>query len=734
MYSYLFTINGIRFNPFYSDKLELSHIKESGKQFFRAELSEELTFSNQEFDFIIGSDFETEFHIQIFELSDLGGPFPKPLFDGNFYISDCKINRDDRTLAVKPKTKDQYTKILAGLEKEFNLIKLLPEIQELGITKRPVLQLYVPGSSVITNFVAGNYWEHEVTPESSVLQIQNEYHFSLTDILKSIIISGGSGLINGRYVGPLQYETTSTGATFSGILRNENTSDFVLFYSSESVSLSFVALAVHSIEVRRVSDSAVLYKGTTAGAISADDFSLPLVSQGVAGFTGTMFSDVSTTRIYARYLLDVPFYMTGPTIPIPENDISGENINYKRLAPFPAKNIAFISERSSAAPTEYGTLPGGLTYYEPPNDTEYFVPINRNKWGDVSTWLRMDLLVNTTEINGRITRYVKDNYPLHSVIQVLLRELDPTINFLPDPLYSQALYSSILGVTMPDFLITPNSNILTGDYSEPAKKAPITLKNVLDVLESCFRFHWFIEDGKLRIEHINYFRNGGSYAIAPFVQLDISKIHSYPSSNAYYPESNENVRSWAVATDNWEYEKIEMPERYTFSGPGKYSLVFGGFPIEMLSNFVQKGDTVDISTGQFSTDIDSILVSPDIVGKDGFMLLATPKVSGFRAVEFRNVSFEGRNYSIQNGFFAWPNLHNYFWKSDFPAKKVKINDSEIVISEVARNKVNEIEIPGGYAINLNQLIETPVGLGQIEKISLLLGSKSYKVNLKYDTY
>ena len=42
---------------------------------------------------------------------------------------------------------------------------------------------------------------------------------------------------------------------------------------------------------------------------------------------------------------------------------------------------------------------------------------------------------------------------------------------------------------------------------EPAQTAPITLKNVLNMLRDCFRCYWFIDDqNRFRVEHIQFFR------------------------------------------------------------------------------------------------------------------------------------------------------------------------------------------------------------------------------------
>ena len=111
-----------------------------------------------------------------------------------------------------------------------------------------------------------------------------------------------------------------------------------------------------------------------------------------------------------------------------------------------------------------------------------------------------------------------------------MKKLAPTIKHEDDENYSMFLNDSVNPITGQKFkvLITPKSNLVKGDYDTPAKKAPVKLKELLDMLRDIFQCYWFIDydgvDYKLRIEHVSFFKNGGSYGGSPTVGTDLTLL------------------------------------------------------------------------------------------------------------------------------------------------------------------------------------------------------------------
>ena len=140
--------------PIYKDDLAKNYEKESGQEFFRAKLSGKLTFQSDDYTFIVSKAFDTQFVLEIF-ISYNAGQSWTSYWRGTFWKTDCEFDDDAQTVVVQPTVLDQYNDILAGLDKEYNLIDLAPSMAQIQADKRPMVQVYVPGQNVIGCFLSG---------------------------------------------------------------------------------------------------------------------------------------------------------------------------------------------------------------------------------------------------------------------------------------------------------------------------------------------------------------------------------------------------------------------------------------------------------------------------------------------------------------------------------------------------------------------------------------------------
>ncbi len=174
---YRFSINGYYVSPIWPDDLEKEFEMESGERFFRQNLSGTLKFIKDDFDWLNAQDIETEFELLV-EKSNDGGTTWADYWTGVFYKTDGEWDEDDKKVEVEPDVKDQYTEVLAYYESEYDLITLAPGLTEVSIDKRPMIQVYVPGESVVACFFSGNYWEQDVEfEESDTDELINTYFF-----------------------------------------------------------------------------------------------------------------------------------------------------------------------------------------------------------------------------------------------------------------------------------------------------------------------------------------------------------------------------------------------------------------------------------------------------------------------------------------------------------------------------------------------------------------------------
>lgn len=208
---YRFFINSRAVNPVYKDDLALEYELENNQRFYRTKLSGKFNFIKDDFDFLSSQSFETEFLFNIEISYDMGQTWQK-YYGGKFMKTDCKWDEDDKQCEVNPDSVDEYTDVLAGLEKEYDLIKLAPKIEQLVLQRRPVIQIYMPGDSVVSCFLGGTYWEQDANSTTDENALVNTYYFALCNLLKEInlTVTGTHAAASGLYTGRMNITNHSS--------------------------------------------------------------------------------------------------------------------------------------------------------------------------------------------------------------------------------------------------------------------------------------------------------------------------------------------------------------------------------------------------------------------------------------------------------------------------------------------------------------------------------------------
>ena len=596
--------------PIYKDDLTKDFEKESNQEFFRAKLSGKLTFESDDYTFVVSKAFDTQFVLEIF-ISYNAGQSWTSYWRGTFWKTDCEFDNDTQTVVVQPTVWDQYNDVLAGMDKEYNLIELAPEIAPVKADKRPMVQVYVPGQSVVGCFLSGMWWEQEAEPESDETKLVNDFKFALNKVMTVADVSGSMSpqlpsFFNKTFNGDGRFNPGTPGTTdFVG-------TDYTMryyFYAGGG--------ATQRWQILRNSDSTVLWEKSWSGG-TLPDVTIPqtvvLTPVSGTGATGNVTLYVHDIPVYSRYVCDTLQINGINTYEIPADDIVENNRNYHRVIGYYFPDTIYFSTSLTSTPNQWGLYQPGQ-YYQPPYlywSPELF-PIARNGWGRVSIWFTFSVFDWIVEESGRQPFAIRHAYPIWSVISVLLAKIAPDITHAGTTDYSQFLYGqNLIGITQ-TLLITPKSNLVTAGYDQPAQKAPITLKNVLDMLRDCFRCYWFIdEQNRFRVEHIQYFRNGGSYSGSPVVGIDLTA-----------QQVSRNGKPWAFARDQYKFDKPTMAARYQFGSMDDVTQLFEGFPIDIISKYVNPDNIEQIDVSKFTSDIDYILLNPGDISKDGFVLLAT---------------------------------------------------------------------------------------------------------------
>ena len=711
--------------PNYKDDLTLDYELETNQRFYRAKLSGKINFVRADYDIINNAPFDSEFFLYI-EKSDDWGQTYNQYYKAKFMKTDCTFNDDDKLVTVQPETIDQYNDVLAGLEKEYNLIELAPQIEFLTIRKRPLIQIYVPGDSIVSCFLGGTNWEQDANATTDQNALIQTYHFALCNILKEIQITshGSPAVISGLYTGRMA--TGASANVFEGKLYPELNVNYYIYITQQRIDgLPFGAVVV---EIRKQSDDTAMFRYIKSTTLPFDTLEFDLTAVEGSGATGTMHADMKSYNIYARYLCDVEKIDDLNTYPLPADDIVDNNRNYRRAIGY-AIDVAFISNNFSDTPTEWGLADSGK-YFEPPYSIygQTFYPIARSTWRYASLWFGFYLMDWILEKKARKAYTLRDVFTLSSCINVLLKEFAPGITHEATPEYSQFLYNTNNPISGESFklLISQKSNIINGEYQTPAQKAPITLQQIMTMLRDIYKCYWYIEDGKFKIEQINWFRNGGSYGYNPIIDYDLTQL-----------ENVRNGKKLAFATSEYSFDKVDMPERYQFEWMDDVTTPFEGLPIEITSKYVTAGKIEEINISNFTSDIDLMLLNPGAISSDGFALFAavTPSGGGQLELPFTRQTVEDVEYYLQNGYLAFINIQPTYWVYDMPARNFKINNAQShAMGGIERKKKQTLNFPAGTTDpNPMQLVKTYIGNGQVDKLSVNLCSRNIKATLKYDT-
>lgn len=717
-------------------ELSKKYAKENGQEFFRESLDGKLNVFGNDYEFINGFDLEDSgiFIIEKYDENSIKPRRYSVYYKGEFNKTDCKFDKSKKSCELKTIAIDNYTNILNGYENTYDLIKLAPEIEKINMSIRPLIQIYVRGASSISNFLGGTYWEvdtNEVVDDHS--KLVNDLHFSFIRSCNEMHVHGSSIIgLEGTYAG-----TSNNYICESG------------YYSIYAdIYESFLGFA--RVYIKRISDGKIMFKSENdikisyAGSTSeisndrlyippdTGDIKMIPVAEGLS--ENPVISNIFAYILYRRILLNADSIEDSEgiksTYDIPINDIS-DSSNYKKCIGLSGYAFIYCKAIYSSVPTRYGLNDHGQYFTNKfiPSSTGIGrpIPICRSQWVNASIWYVYDTQYYALEEKLRSNIVLKDSYSITSVIKVLLNKIDSSIKHEATPEYSRFLYDETVPISMNRFYvyITQKTNILKGQYDQPAQKAEISFSDVMKMLRDCFRCYWYIENNKLKIEHISFFMKGGSYLNSSAIQLDATKL-----------TDQFNKKSVSYFQSEIEYDKSELNSRYEFGWMDNAAEAFGGITIDVNSNYVQKDKNEEINISRFSSDVDYMLLNPSDFSEDGFALLCPVKsnsVYTLPIVESTLVDEDNNNYKIvaQNWYASWPYLLR-FYMYDMPAHNIECNALDsLTVSGIKLCMEHSIEIPIKEDLDVKKLIKTTIGNGKIDEYSVNVDTRMAKIKLVY---
>ena len=428
--------------------------REQGEIFYRKTFNGEVTFVGADYNLIANAPYATRFVLRITRWYPDGTT--KQLSSSEFYKTDCEFDMDKRIVTVSPSEIDMYQGVLDALDKEYNIKDLLPEMTNLTIYKRPLIQIYVLGDDVLQSYTAETTFEQDcgIMDDSELEQ----YHFQDNGLMVSLRAvmgrdpGGSSPDVAGVYAG-----SGKVGYNFrlDGI---DNTNYYVLFFPLDNGN---VQVTIHDTS------------GTTLFLGQGGEASESIICNAVEGSGATGSAQVFFTyyRVYARMLHN----KAEEGYPLAEDDVTS-NPNYTRVSGINISDNMRWSARTSTSPTEYGKTAGG-TYYMPPYGTSVtFYPVSITQWPDktyygyyLSIWFAYDSVIAALDSQYRLAQVVSVAYQMTDVIKALIEANGLGVTFDSTSDYSFILFgntttSNVLGGRSITPFLVAKANIINGDY------------------------------------------------------------------------------------------------------------------------------------------------------------------------------------------------------------------------------------------------------------------------------
>lgn len=464
-------------------------------------------------------------------------------------------------------------------------------------------------------------------------------------------------------------------------------------------------------------------------------------------------------QIWGRLVCDVETSTDGTKLyDLPYDDFATERANFKKCIGlvFSQNSQSIIriiqSEKTQEEPTPYGLTEYGEYFVKPVMGGVlayrlHAYPLAKSTWGNTSLWIGFEEDRETSETFGMehwSKKYYKkirhrDCMEIGAVIKSLLNKIDKSIKFESTPEFSEFFYGTTFDNTYGYYglkiYITQKSNILKGEYDQAAKKAEITLKQLMDMLCNCFRCYWFIdEQNRFRVEHIRYFMHGLSYSSHSNVQCDLTQ-----------KQDKFNKKAISYAQQEVTFEKSNLNSRYEFAWADDVTEAMGGgFSVNVRSNYIQQDKTENINIELFTSDVDYMMFAPSKFSQDGFALLIAK--NGEIPIIYDEI-YDTRDEAtpmklhIQNYYASFIDLfNNYLY--DMPAERIStsVDQYEENLSDrysvdgVKRCMEHDIELQSPAIPDMYKLIRTDVGDGYIDSVSTNIDSHLMRITLVYEPH
>ena len=608
--------------PLHGDDLAISIDRAEGEWYYTRNLDGKLVFTGDDYDWIMGQEFDGTFTLDIKESHDNGATF-YDYFSATFSRASLEIDEDNRRATLSGLKEGITDLVKNGAKEEYDLMKLIPDsyAKEVQGQVPPALALVDYVSTIIdhsdifcdTAITAAGYdSKHADSGYNVDERVESNDSWVFRGAYACGVIKDDEiAALNGRYAGTLYYgEIQISGYNYFlyGDIYGTNDYRVNIGWINHSPGQPVPAAPTR---IARIYDQNNNLVSTKIGRRLMYD-----------GVSPTMLA-FGSLQIDVHYIRATLLTQAGGNA----DNVLDTGDYYKRMAAFNNQDGGLVvraSANTSEQPNGHRMVPGsgdygGIPqYYAPPDDEHDYIPLAEDNWNYGSLWYTIEpsipngLLDPAKFGSFRWTRC----WTIGTCIQFLLQRItDGKVVFAESPDYSQFLYGNpnpVEGHEPFQWLVTQKSNVMrpsTGGAS--AARCPVKLEWFFELLRNAFNCYYWLEKVNggtynFRIEHVEYFRRGGAYNGDPADQLNLTRLK--PVRN--FLRNGQPAKRYADQTNRYTFDLDGMVEKYTYSWQGDGGGDdFKGNPMYFRAGWIEKGSSDDRQVDNIFADLGWLMLN-----------------------------------------------------------------------------------------------------------------------------
>ena len=596
-------------SPLHGDDLSVAIDMEADQWYRKRKLESKLTFVRGDYGWIMARPFDGTFKLSIQSSTD-GGATWQNYLEGTFSRANLEIDEDNQSVMLDGLNEGgEYNIIENGKDEEYDLMKVIPdsEAKEVQGQVHPALAMVDYNNSSINHSdifcdaattAAGYDSKHPDSGYNDGEEVTSDDSWLLMGIYAEakVEMKDAYAAANGLYCGILNYRTETPIETQGGIhyksiygylYRNDN-SDYYFEILPQKVSSTVeIVSRIHGFNINYpcILATKETYAFSPAYGESGEN---------------SWFKKVSA---YFHYIRATLLTQSGGNA----DNVLDTGDYYKRMAAFNNQDGGLsmaITTNTVEQPNGHRIVPGTgdagsiPQYFAPPDETNNWIPLAEDNWQYASMWYTIVPSVSNGLLDpSKVGTFRWSRcWTLGTCIKWLLKKItNNKVVFDESVSGSEFLYSAENPVTQGEpfeYLFTQKSNVMRpSNGGESAARCIVRLDWFLDFLRNALNCYWWLEERNggtyaFRVEHVEWFRRGGSYTgqmNAQFNLTEIKTLRNFIRRGVAAKRLDDDLHKYS-------YEMSGMSEKYTFSWQGDGgSDDFKGNPMFFKAGWIEKG-------------------------------------------------------------------------------------------------------------------------------------------------